>query len=277
MSFLKSVLLAFSMFSTVPVPRIEWNQKNMRYMMCAFPLVGLLTALLCAVWFLFGIQLLYVWKKPLPLPFFALVFTLIPILVSGGIHLDGFMDTCDALASHASQEKKLEILKDSHSGAFAVLGCVLYILSFYVLSFCLYSRFYGETPSPGFPNLFARFYNSLPVLCIFFLSRLLSAFAVATFPIAKNSGLVHTFASASARRFTAIWTYVWFFLISAALIYFFRLIGIALVASSLSVFCFYYITAVKNFGGITGDTAGWFLQMCEIFDLAIFVVFTFVS
>ena len=274
MSFLKSTLLAFSMFSTVPMPRIEWNQKNMRYMMCAFPLVGVLIALLCAAWFLFGIQILYIWKKPVPLPLFALIFMLIPVLISGGIHLDGFMDTCDALASHASQEKKLAILKDSHSGAFAVLACVLYFLSFYVLSFCLYTRFYGQDTSHRFINLFARFYNSLPVLSIFVLSRLLSAFAVATFPIAKNSGLVHTFASSSAKTFTAIWSYVWFFLISVALIYFCRFLGIALVASSLSVFCFYYITAIKNFGGITGDTAGWFVQICEIVGLAVFVVVT---
>ena len=275
MSFLKSVLLAFSMFSTVPMPRVEWNQKNMRYMMCAFPLVGVFTAVLCAAWFLFGIQILYIWNKNIPLPLFALVFTLIPVLISGGIHLDGFMDTCDALASHASQEKKLEILKDSHSGAFAVLGCVLYFLSFYVLSYCLYTRFFGADSSHRFVNLFARFYNSLPALSLFVLSRLLSAFAVAAFPIAKNSGLVHTFASSSAKRFTAIWCYVWFFLVSIALIFFFRFLGIALVASSLAAFCFYYITAIKNFGGITGDTAGWFVQICELVGLAVFVIFSF--
>ena len=275
MSFLKSVLLAFSMFSTVPMPRVEWNQKNMRYMMCAFPLVGVLIAVLCAAWFLFGIQILYVWQKTVPLPLLVLVFTLIPVFISGGIHLDGFMDTCDALASHATKEKKLEILKDSHSGAFAVLGCVLYFLAFFVLSFCLYTRFFGEDSSHRFVNLFARFYNSIPVLSVFVLSRLLSAFAVAVFPIAKNSGLVHTFASSSAKRFTAIWCYVWFFLISVALIYFYRFIGIALVASGLATFCFYYIAAIKNFGGITGDTAGWFVQICELVGLAVFVIFSF--
>lgn len=53
---------------------------------------------------------------------------LLPILVTGGIHMDGFMDTSDALASWQSPEKRLEILKDSHVGAFAVLGCAGYLL-----------------------------------------------------------------------------------------------------------------------------------------------------
>ena len=49
----------------------------------------------------------------------------LPILVTGGIHLDGFCDTADALASHQDTEKKLQILKDPHMGAFAAiwLGC----------------------------------------------------------------------------------------------------------------------------------------------------------
>ncbi len=52
--------------------------------------------------------------------------TLIPVFVSGGIHLDGFMDTMDALGSWGDKEKKLEILKDSHNGAFAVIGICCY-------------------------------------------------------------------------------------------------------------------------------------------------------
>ena len=52
-------------------------------------------------------------------------FTLLPVVVTGGIHLDGFGDTLDALASHAEPERKREILKDPRAGIFAVIGrCV---------------------------------------------------------------------------------------------------------------------------------------------------------
>ncbi len=58
---------------------------------------------------------------------------LLPLAYTGGIHMDGFCDTCDALASHQDRARKLEILKDSRVGAFAVLGCVSYLLLQYAL------------------------------------------------------------------------------------------------------------------------------------------------
>ena len=45
------------------------------------------------------------------------------------IHMDGFLDTMDALNSYGSREKKLEILKDSRTGAFAVIGFGLYLVA----------------------------------------------------------------------------------------------------------------------------------------------------
>ena len=37
---LQTIAVAFAMFSALPVPQFAWNQKNMRYAMCAFPLIG---------------------------------------------------------------------------------------------------------------------------------------------------------------------------------------------------------------------------------------------
>lgn len=44
-----------------------------------------------------------------------------PLIITGGFHVDGFMDTMDALHSYQPRERKLEILKDSHIGAFSVI------------------------------------------------------------------------------------------------------------------------------------------------------------
>ncbi len=272
MSFFKSIVLAFSMFSALPMPQVEWNEKNMRYMMAAFPLVGVFIAFLCAVCFVL-VQFLGNFHKNFSPALISLFFTLIPVLVTGGIHLDGFMDTCDALGSHASLEKRLEILKDSHSGAFAVLGCVIYFLCYFVLSHELFGFFFGAESSRRFVNHFTQLMAFFPLLSIFVLSRLLSAFAVATFPIAKNSGLVHTFASASAKRFTSIWCGFWFILLSIAISFLFGTSGIVIVAASLFVFAAYFFISKKNFGGITGDTAGWFVQISELFSLAAFVIY----
>lgn len=51
------------------------------------------------------------------------------LLITGGIHIDGYMDTMDAVHSYGNREKKLEILKDSHIGAFAVIMLVTYVLA----------------------------------------------------------------------------------------------------------------------------------------------------
>ena len=57
------------------------------------------------------------------------VFLVFLLLITGGIHIDGYMDTMDAVHSYGDREKKLEILKDSHIGAFAVIMLVTYVLA----------------------------------------------------------------------------------------------------------------------------------------------------
>ena len=118
MTVLQTIAVAFAMFSAVPVPQFDWNEKNMRYSLCAFPLVGVLCGVLWCVCA----------SLPLPAMVRAAGFCLIPIWVTGGIHLDGYADTCDALSSYGDREKKLEILKDPHLGAFAVISLAVYLL-----------------------------------------------------------------------------------------------------------------------------------------------------
>ena len=130
MRMIRSLLIAFSTYSRIPVPQVEWTEENRRYSMCFFPLVGLVTGLVLWGWLAlcdhFGFHLLLRGAGA----------ALIPLAVTGGIHMDGFMDTVDAQASWQPAEKRLEILKDSHTGAFAVMACAGYLL----LSAALYSE-----------------------------------------------------------------------------------------------------------------------------------------
>lgn len=100
---------------------------------------------------------------------------LIPVIVTGGIHLDGFADTVDALSSYGDREKKLQILKDPHTGAFAVIGLCVYFLA----DIALWSEVTGELLSV--------------IACSYMLSRSLSGISVVSFQAAKNSGLLKTF------------------------------------------------------------------------------------
>ena len=83
-TLLETIDVAFSMYSSIPVPQIEWNERNMKYMMGCFPLVGVVQALLLIGW---GDLAQWLGVNAI---LFAAVATLIPLLVTGGIHLDGF-------------------------------------------------------------------------------------------------------------------------------------------------------------------------------------------
>ncbi len=63
-----------------------------------------------------------------PWPTCAAIAVFCLIALSGALHLDGFMDTCDGLGSRAPRERALEIMRDSRVGAFGVVGAVCLIL-----------------------------------------------------------------------------------------------------------------------------------------------------
>ncbi|MEG1997673.1 MAG: adenosylcobinamide-GDP ribazoletransferase, partial [Clostridiales bacterium] len=123
MRSIESLWIALTTYSILPAPRVEWNERNMGFSICFLPVVGIVIGILLWLWYLLC-QFLAIGDL-----LFAAGAIIIPILVSGGIHLDGFADTVDAISSHQSRERKLEILKDSNSGAFAVIYCGVYLVA----------------------------------------------------------------------------------------------------------------------------------------------------
>ena len=83
--------VAFAMFSKIPMPRADWTKENMKYMFCFFPFIGTviggLTMLVAYLGLRFGYQPGFV----------TAVLVLVPVFVTGGIHVDGLLDTSDAL------------------------------------------------------------------------------------------------------------------------------------------------------------------------------------
>ena len=123
----ESFKIACSMYSKLPVPQSDWTEENMRYVMCFFPWIGAVIGLFFA-----GVWNVKEWLASCGIYyhelFYAAILTVLPIFVTGGIHMDGFLDTCDALSSWQEKERRLEILKDSHAGAFAILSCAVYLI-----------------------------------------------------------------------------------------------------------------------------------------------------
>lgn len=243
--FFKPLWIALSTYSVIPVPQFDWTEENLRYSICFFPLVGAVCGAALAGWYtlctLLGASRFL----------FAAVAACIPLLISGGIHMDGYMDTVDALASHQPRDKKLAILKDPHCGAFAVSYCAVYLLLFLGLMYELFQ-----------PRL-------LPVLCPgFILSRALSALCALCLPNARKGGMldaythtVHKKRAAFAMAFVALLAW-------GAMVFLCPLPGLLAGTAAVLWALAYRRMTLRQFGGVTGDTAGFFLQVCELFILA---------
>ncbi|MBR0311307.1 MAG: adenosylcobinamide-GDP ribazoletransferase [Oscillospiraceae bacterium] len=252
---LETVAVAFGMYSALPTPRAEWNETNMRYALAAFPLVG---AVLGLAWW--GVCAL---SAALALPDLlrGALLCALPALVTGGIHLDGYADSSDALASHASPARKQEILRDPHCGAFAVIRlCVYFIACF---SLCCEAE-----PTPRV------------LWCVgagFALSRALSGLLLTVLPIAGASSLAKAFADAAAKRRVRVLLGGIAALSAAAMLWLGGLTGAAMLCAAAIAVRRYVHTATREFGGTSGDLAGWFLVKAEFWMLAAVVAVQYVE
>ena len=239
MRIIRSFLIALSMYSKIPVPRCEWKEEDMRYIFIFFPLIGIVTG-----------GLIYAWNY-LCISFeFSDIFRVcitaaIPIAITGGIHIDGFMDTMDALHSYRDREKKLEILKDPHIGAFSVIMLIFYEL--------LYIGFFSTLHDT----------DAILVCCVtFVLSRCLSGLCAANFKSARE-GTLNTFFENSSKATVSIVLIIEALVcfVAMGLVNVFLAVG-TLITALFTVF-YYYLKTKKEFGGVTGDTAGYFLVILE--------------
>lgn len=114
--------MAWGMFCAIPCPYRKWDESARGWMLVYLPVVGLLIG---------GIWALLMWGL-CALGFTgalaAAVLTAAPYLLTGFIHLDGFMDCCDAILSRRELAERQRILKDSHVGSFAVICVALLFL-----------------------------------------------------------------------------------------------------------------------------------------------------
>ncbi len=241
MKLFESLMVAISTYSIIPVPNFEWNEKNMKYAICFFPAVGVFCGLL-----MWGVCCL---DRVLNISrfFFAVIATCTPLVVTGGIHMDGFMDTVDALCSHQSKEKKLEILSDPHCGAFACIYYGIYLI--------LNLAFVYEISTSG----------HLLLLCpVFVLSRSISSLCAVNLPNARKSGMLSSYTKDAKRIAVNITMTIVVIITSAVMIWFSRIVAIITIVAGALWTVLYCLMVKKHFGGVTGDTSGFFLQMFEL-------------
>lgn len=237
------------MYSSIPMPYIEWNKSTMKYAMCFFPFVGVVIGLI--VYFFNYIATLFNISPFL----YSSLMVIIPPFLSGAIHVDGFIDTSDAIHSHQDKDRKLEILKDSHVGAFGVIMCIAYV----ILQFGLFGQFFENS-------------KHIILLCLgFVLSRSLSSLSIVTFKTAKNTGLVHIFSNNADKNKVRNVMIIFLIILYALMLFTSLITGGICIFASIIWFLLYKRLCYKGFGGITGDLAGYFLQIMELLILIICV------
>lgn len=245
---LQSLIIAISMYSAIPMPQIEWREDNMRWSLGCLPAVGLLAGGLLYGWSVLGAV---TGMQPV---LFGAVAVLLPIVLSGGFHMDGFLDAADGIFSRRDRQKRLEIMKDPHCGPFAVLCCGGLLL-LELGAWCQLA---------SVPKL-------LPLACcLFTVSRSLTVMAGSRLPYTSTSTLGVLFANRAARGVaglgiaeTAV-SVAGLFIVGWLSAGAGGCIAAAVLATAAGLLFWWYASMVRReFGGITGDLLGFFVELSQ--------------
>lgn len=240
MKFIKGFIINLQFFTSLPINIvIPMDKYHLRSSIKSFPLLGLLQG---------GIYSLVVYTLAEWTPFSSLAVAfflwLLTILLTGGIHLDGWIDGSDAFFSYQDRARRLEIMKDSRTGAFGVLSVIVLLGSRFLFIYEIISSMNG---------LFYFLILMLP-----FLSKEVMGAVLLTVPAAKKEGLASFFQAAGKRRDLALYPVYFIVLIGIFMYLFVDAVLPALILAVVAAGSYFFIRrkSVKWFGGITGDVLG---------------------
>ena len=201
-----------------------------------FPVIGLIIGLILA-----GLNWLFSLILPSAVANALLIVSL--VILTGALHLDGFVDTCDGIAGHKTVENRWRVMHDSRVGGFGIVGVVLLLLVKYVSL--------SSIPEP----LLLTTLVLMPVL-----SRWAMAYAIFVYPYARPSGLGKAFKQGTSwPRFTL------------ATIITVAVVAILAQLNGLAIMFLIWVITVamaayfkSKFSGLTGDNYGAINEVAEV-------------
>jgi adenosylcobinamide-GDP ribazoletransferase len=233
------ILCAFSLLTILPVP-FRWldAQRPPARAMAAYPFVGLALGIA----FTLASVLLQPW---LPALVAAALIVATWALLTGGLHLDGWADCCDALPATVSRERRLEILKDPRLGSFGGAGLTLLLL----IKFAALASLPHANPA---------------LILAPTLGRWAIVNVAAMFPLARPDGMAAQFRTGLGRR-ELIWAALTTAIVcgAAGWIGLLAFVGAALAALAFGRW------AASRLGGVTGDVYG---ATCELVESVVLVL-----
>ncbi len=231
-------LAALQFLTTIPLPwQREISPEEVGRSMGYFPVVGIIIGLILA-----GLN----WLLGLLLPSAVVNALLIISLVvlTGALHLDGFVDTCDGIAGHKTVEARWLVMHDSRAGSFGIVGVVLLLLVKYV-----------SLNSIPEPLLLMTALVVMPVI-----SRWAMVYAIFAYPYAKPSGLGKIFKQGASWQRLVMATLV--ALVVAIVLS--RLAGLAIMVGIWVIVMIVTNYLTRKFSGLTGDTYGAINEVAEV-------------
>ena len=185
-----------------------------------------------------------------PPPLTAALLVVLLLLLTRGLHIDGLMDVCDGLFGGTTPERRMEIMRDSRVGAFAVAGAVGVLLLKYGALVSLTSL-----ASPG---------KEMALLLFPAVSRWTMVAALAAFPYARNHGLGSPFHQGTVFPATVLAALV----ATLIAILFGGIAGAGILIGATLLAWILGIGMFKMLGGLTGDTYGAINELVEVATLA---------
>ena len=243
----KAFMMSLTMFSVIPCPFHMWDEDSRPLMTVFLPFVG---TVIGALWALtaYVMQLLGI-----PLYLRAAVLCAFPFVITGGMHMDGFLDVTDAVRSWRDVEERKRILKDPHVGSFAVIDAILLIMVQFA-AFCSLK---------GTENIFT-------LILIPTVSRCVAAFCVTALrPLSTSeySGGYRQRIKKSHLVFVAAVMAV------AAVLGFVFLGGYGYVSVAVAAgYLLYMFKGYRSLGGMSGDISGYALTFGELCGIIAFAL-----
>ncbi len=242
LSWFAPIALSWSFLTILPAPRVDVTSRAVGIAIALFPVVGLGLGGLLG---LLGLAL----DRFLPPGPVAVILIGLESLLTGGLHLDGLMDTADGVLGGWTPSERLEIMRDSRVGAFGVMAGTLALVAEYA---CL--------------GTLTGLYRLTALASALAMARWAMVIAVSFFPSARPAGLGATFHQAASR-----WTAVASSLLAVVFACALGRPGVAGLVSATLVTVLAAGFFVRRLGGLTGDTYGAIAVLTQLLILFVSV------
>ncbi|WP_285767995.1 adenosylcobinamide-GDP ribazoletransferase [Peribacillus sp. SI8-4] len=241
-------LINLQFFTVFPIRKqLPMERKYIHRAIQTFPLVGLLLGLIMG-------GALYVLVEWTPFSSLAIAFFLwfLTIALSGGLHLDGWIDASDAFFSYQDKERRLEIMKDSRTGAFGVISVIVLLAARFLFIYEIVARANGWT--------------YFLIITLPLLSKCVMGYLLIRMPLAKEEGLGAFFQRAVKKSSLPIYGLYPVASLAIALVIDVQLVALFVIMSLAALLFLLYIKRkiTSWFGGITGDVLGASVEGVEL-------------